>query len=172
MNGILEICGYCTEIMKKTVEIEEYVVSALSEDIKAFLDKAVVAHHKSYAPYSEFYVGCAVSLSSGKLVLGSNQENASFPSGLCAERVALFECAQNISQDKVSRIAVYARSTRYAVPKMLVPCAACLQVISDIQVRQQSSIEIWMWDGGDIAFKAQDIKEFLPFHFELKAKSE
>ena len=156
--------------MQKVVEIEELSFSKLGDSTKQFLQQSVEAHEQSYAPYSQFYVGCSVDHQSGKTILGSNQENASFPSGLCAERVALFESSKNLLNDNVTRIAIYARSTKYEVPKMLVPCAACLQVISDIEVRQKTPIEIWMWDGSDAVFKASGVEQFLPFHFELVSK--
>ena len=156
--------------MQKVVEIEELSFSSLDESSKHFLNEAIEAHHQSYAPYSQFHVGCSVLHESGKLILGSNQENASFPSGLCAERVALFESSKSLLNDCVTKIAVYARSTKYEVPKMLVPCAACLQVMSDIEVRQKKSFEIWMWDGSEKVFKANGVGQFLPFHFELIAK--
>lgn len=60
--------------------------------------------------------------------------------------------------------------SKYEVPQMLVPCAGCLQVISDIQNRQKAPIKIWMWDGGDTVYRAQDAGQFLPFHFELHKK--
>ena len=154
--------------MEKVVKIEEVLFESLSEDKKVLLQKSKEASEQSYAPYSEFYVGCSVLHADSKIGLGSNQENASFPSGLCAERVALFESAKTIDGNKVVEIAVYARSTKYQVPKMLVPCAGCLQVISDLQNRQKSPIKIWMWDGAENVYVAKDAGQFLPFHFELK----
>jgi cytidine deaminase len=156
--------------MKKTVSIEEHKYEDLEEGTKVFLNLALEASKQAYAPYSEFYVGCSVVHENGSIGLGSNQENASFPSGLCAERVALFESAKTLTTNKVVEIAVYASSTKYEVPNILVPCAGCLQVISDLQSRQKAPIKIWMWDGGDNAFVAQDAGQFLPFHFELRQK--
>ncbi|MFT5886732.1 MAG: cytidine deaminase [Arcticibacterium sp.] len=153
--------------MKITVELEEYEFSKLSEQDQKFLNEAKLATDEAYAPYSEFYVGCVVSLEDGDIVHGSNQENASFPSGLCAERVALFQCSKKL-ENKVKRIAVFARSEKYKVPTPLVPCAACLQVIADIRSRQKAPIEIWLWDGSELVHKAKDVYEFLPFHFELE----
>ncbi|MFT7435325.1 MAG: cytidine deaminase, partial [Psychromonas sp.] len=112
--------------MKKTVELQEYTFSQLSELDQAFLKEAKIATEEAYAPYSEFYVGCVISLEDGEMVHGSNQENSSFPSGLCAERVALFQCSKKL-ENKVKRMAVFARSEKYKVPTPLVPCAACLQ---------------------------------------------
>lgn len=153
--------------MKKTVAIEELKYTDLADDKKLLINKAKEASGQSYAPYSRFYVGCSVLHNDAHIGKGSNQENASFPSGLCAERVALFESAKNLDVHKVKEIAVYAHSENYEVPKLLVPCAACLQVIMDIQVRQQSAIKIWMWDGGEDVYLAENANQFLPFHFEL-----
>lgn len=153
--------------MEKTVKIAELKFKELSADKQSFIKKAEEASKQSYAPYSEFHVGCSVLHADGHIGLGSNQENASFPSGLCAERVALFESAKDLSSNNVSEIAVYATSTKYQVPKMLVPCAACLQVISDLSNRQKSPIKIWMWNGDENVYVAEDVSQFLPFHFEL-----
>ena len=154
--------------MEKIVKITELKFNELSADKQALVAQAKVASEQSHAPYSEFYVGCSVLHQNGHIGLGSNQENASFPSGLCAERVALFESAKSLKANKVREIAVYATSTKYEVPKMLVPCAGCLQVISDIQNRQKSPIKIWMWDGAENVYMAEDVSQFLPFHSELK----
>lgn len=156
--------------MEITVKIEEFKTPKLSSQNRTFIKQAEVAASSAHAPYSEFFVGCSVLLEDGTVVLGSNQENASFPSGLCAERVALFECAKNLGTNKVKEIAVFAKSTKYVVPKLLVPCAACLQVISDIENRQKSPIKIWMWTGNEDVYLAENVAQFLPFHFELNKK--
>ena len=156
--------------MEKLVIIEELEFDSLNSDKKAFLLNAISARGDSYAPYSEFHVVCSILHENGHIGLGSNQENASFPSGLCAERVALFESSKNLNQNKVVELAIFAESTKYKVPKLLVPCAGCLQVISDIQVRQGSPIKIYMWDGGKEVYVASDVSQFLPFHFELNKK--
>lgn len=155
--------------MKKTVELQELTFDSLSTKDQAFLEESKVATELSYAPYSKFHVGCAVGLADGEIVHGANQENASFPSGLCAERVALFQCAKNLD-NKVEKLVVYAQSEQYEVPVPLVPCAGCLQVIADIRNRQEQDIEIWLWDGNQKVFRADDVSAFLPFHFELKRK--
>lgn len=154
--------------MEKIVKIEELKFADLAEDKKDLVRQSKKASEQSHAPYSEFYVGCSVLHANGHIGLGSNQENASFPSGLCAERVALFESAKTLNTNNVTEIAVYARSTKYEVPKMLVPCAGCLQVISDLRNRQKRPIKIWMWDGAENVYVAEDVSQFLPFHFELK----
>ena len=156
--------------MEKLVRIEELSFDSIDSNKIALLKQAKRAMDSSYAPFSEFYVGCSVLHENGHIGLGSNQENASFPSGLCAERVALFESSKNLEDNKVKEIAIYAESNKYEVPRVLVPCAGCLQVISDIQVRQKSPIKVFMWDGGEEVFCASDVSQFLPFHFELNKK--
>lgn len=156
--------------MEKLVRIEELSFDSLDSNKTALLKQAKRAKDSSYAPFSEFHVGCSVLHENGHIGLGSNQENASFPSGLCAERVALFESSKNLKDNKVKEIAIYAESNKYEVPRVLVPCAGCLQVISDIQVRQKSPIKVYMWDGGEEVFCASDVSQFLPFHFELNKK--
>ena len=153
--------------MEIVVNIEEHKLGELTEAQQQLVEQSRQASKQSYAPYSEFHVGCAVSHADGRVILGSNQENASFPSGLCAERVALFESAKNLATNKVLEVAVYATSTKYEVPKMLVPCAGGLQVMSDLQTRQKAPIKVYMWDGGEVVYSAADIGQFLPFHFEL-----
>lgn len=155
--------------LKKSVCVSRISAQELTTEHKELMRQAIEASKTSYAPYSQFYVGCSVLLENGDIVQGSNQENASFPSGLCAERVALFEVAKNLSQNKVKAITIMARSDQYQVPEMLVPCAACLQVISDIELRQQSEIEILMHNKDGGLFAAEGVKQFLPFHFELKS---
>lgn len=156
--------------MRKKVELIQKNFSELTAKEQTFLTKAEEATGLSYAPYSEFHVGSAVELKDETIVLGANQENSSFPSGLCAERVALFQCAKDLS-NPVVRIAVMAKSDKFVVPDPLVPCAGCLQVIADIRNRQKHAIEIWMWDGNDSVHMATDVDQFLPFHFELSLKA-
>lgn len=154
-------------LVKKEVEIKQIKLQDLTDDDQLLVQKAKEATKVSYAPYSQFFVGSAVQLSSGNIVLGSNQENSSFPSGLCAERVALFHCSQQLEIDKVNAVAVYAHSETYKVPEILVPCAGCLQVMKDIEMRQKQPIRVLMWNGGEYAYIAKSIAQFLPFHFSL-----
>ncbi len=156
--------------MEKSVRISEFKKNELDAKALNLIEKSKTASLDSHAPYSKFHVGCSVLHEDGHIGEGSNQENASFPSGLCAERVALFESARNLDRNKVLEIAVFARSTNYEVPKLLVPCAGCLQVISDLQNRQKSPIKVWMWDGGEDVYMAENAGQFLPFHFELIKK--
>jgi cytidine deaminase len=162
---------FCTVKLSITCELENYKLEDLNDEVKYWLFAARDAAKTAHAPYSNFHVGCSVISNNTIIETGSNQENVSFPSGLCAERVALFKCSTNLDKQPVDAIAIYATSIQYEVPSPLVPCAACLQVISDIENRQQKAIDIWMFnEEKNEIYKAKGCKQFLPFHFELKSK--
>lgn len=157
--------------ISKTCELTHFQFGDVKEEVKQWIIAAKDAAKTAYAPYSNFKVGCSVISKNNIIETGSNQENASFPSGLCAERVALFKCGTNLDHQQIDAIAIYATSVQFEVPSPLVPCAACLQVISDFENRQQKSIDIWMYnEENDEVYLAEGCRHFLPFHFELKAK--
>lgn len=96
----------------------------------------------SYSPYSHFKVGAAVLLDNGKIVRGSNQENAAYPSGLCAERVALFHANSEFPASKVLTIAVAAANTAGLLASPVPPCGSCRQVMLETEIRFQSPIKV------------------------------
>ena len=116
----------------KTLQLHHFKdTSDFTEKELQLIESAREATYQAFAPYSKFYVGAALLLSDGSLITGSNQENASFPNGLCAERVALntFGNAQNDRQ--IVALAVTARSLHYKIPRILCPCGGCLQVMAE-----------------------------------------
>jgi cytidine deaminase len=127
--------------------------------------EAEKALQSSYSPYSEFQVGAAIRLQSGKIVYGSNQENVAFPSGLCAERVALFAAgAQNVD-DPMIAIAITARSEKFSIDNPVTPCGACLQVLSDFEQRQANPIRVLLYCLGKNVLACTGAANFLPFQF-------
>ena len=100
------------------------------------LQHAQEAIEGSYAPYSEFRVGAAVLLENGEVIKGSNQENAAYPSGLCAERVAIFHAKSKYPDLKVKSIAITAASDNFITKSPITPCGACRQVIAETESRQ------------------------------------
>src|SRR5690606_151667 len=100
-------------------------VEELTEVARELMQKAVEARKKAYAPYSKFKVGAALLLSNGEVVIGSNQENASYPSGLCAERVAVFQAGAQFPDAQVELMAISAASDRRTVLTPVPPCGAC-----------------------------------------------
>lgn len=122
----------------------------------------------SYAPYSQFYVGASILTERGELITGSNQENASFPHGLCAERVALNTYANIPDPSAIISLAVAARSDRYAVPEILCPCGGCLQVMAEFVKRQNRDFSIFLCHPKGGFYKADGLSVLLPFGFELR----
>lgn len=122
----------------------------------------------AYAPYSGFGVGAALLLEDGMLLSANNQENAAYPSGLCAERVALFMSGSNYPDKKIKKIAIAIHSTLKENERVYAPCGACRQVISEYEHRQNDSIEILFEGPNGYITRALSIKDLLPFTFELK----
>lgn len=118
----------------------------------------------SYAPYSNFHVGAVVLLENGEIVKGANQENASYPCGICAERSAL-STAQNIYPGvPVVALALIAESNGEMALEPVTPCGMCRQVISETQKRYKSNIRILMLSKTE-AIIANSIEELLPHAF-------
>lgn len=141
-------------------------VDELPQDIQLLLQHAVEIRKKAYAPYSKFRVGCAVLLDNEKIVLGSNQENAAYPSGLCAERVAVFQAGAIYPGAKMITMAISAASDNNQTMTPIPPCGACRQSISEYEFRQNTPIEIYfMGETGEV-YKSDSIKNLLPLTFD------
>src|SRR5882757_2880762 len=98
--------------------------------------EAVKAMENSHSPYSKFRVGAALRLKSGKIIYGSNQENVAYPSGLCAERVALFYWGANHPDDPIEAMAITARTDEFLLTKPVTSCGSCLQVLAEVEKKQ------------------------------------
>lgn len=131
------------------------------------IHQAVKTAQMAHAPYSEFYVGAAIELENGVVVCGSNQENAAFPSGLCAERVAFFTAGAQYPGVKIKRLAITAQSMKHDATNPAVPCGACLQVLREVEKRQKTEIQVVLKGMGKEVLKAESIAHFLPFSFDL-----
>lgn len=140
----------------------------LSADIQYLMNQAVEIRKKAYAPYSQFRVGAALLLDNGKIVLGSNQENAAYPSGLCAERVAIFHAGSIYPEAKILKIAITAASDTNQTTAPIPPCGSCRQSIAEYEIRQDTPIEIFfMGEIGEV-YKSASLKNLLPFMFDKK----
>lgn len=140
----------------------------LSADIQDLMNKAIEIRKKAYAPYSQFRVGAALLLDNGKIVLGSNQENAAYPSGLCAERVAIFYAGSMYPEAKILKIAITAASDTNQTTAPIPPCGSCRQSIAEYEIRQDTPIEIFfMGEIGEV-YKSASLKNLLPFMFDKK----
>lgn len=129
------------EKLTRVLELLNYDLKDLSDAYQQLASKAVDALATSHSPYSNFAVGCALLLDNGELVIGSNQENAAYPSGLCAERVALFSAGVQFPKNKIIALAV---ALAEPLEKWPFPCGACLQVMAETRERQGSEFDILM----------------------------
>jgi len=140
----------------------------LSEEIQDLMAQAVEIRKKAYAPYSQFRVGAALLLDNGKIVLGSNQENAAYPSGLCAERVAIFHAGSVYPEAKILKMAITAASDTNQTTAPIPPCGSCRQSIAEYEIKQDTPIEIYfMGEIGEV-YKSASLKNLLPFMFDKK----
>lgn len=141
-------------------------ISELSSEDKMLMDKAVEARGKAYAPYSKFSVGAALLLENNEIILGNNQENAAYPSGMCAERVAIWKAGSDYPNVKILKLAISASSTISKVDKPVGPCGACRQSLSEYEIKQKQPFSvIFMGEVGEI-IKTPSLDSLLPFSFD------
>lgn len=137
----------------------------LSSTQQQLMSAAVNARVKAYAPYSSFQVGAAIQLANGEIITGSNQENASYPSGLCAERVAIFYAGAKFPEVAIESIAISATSINHIVDKPAAPCGNCRQAISEYEDKQRQPIEILMMGETGQILKCNSLADILPLAF-------
>ncbi len=137
-----------------------------SNSAKLLIGKAKESILNAYAPYSNFRVAAAVLLENNEIIVGTNQENAAYPSGLCAERVALFFANSKYPETKVLAIAIVAFTNNSFVKVPVPPCGACRQVILEAENRFNSPIEIVLAGEYD-AYVIHDAKSLLPVDFNF-----
>lgn len=148
-------------------KVNRYNFTELVPEIQELINKAKEQVDKAYAPYSEFKVGAAVLLENGAVFSGSNQENAAYPSGLCAERVALFYANAQFPEIAVKAIAIAAFTANDYVKNPITPCGSCRQVILEAETRSNKPISIYMY-GSEIIYQVENIAQLLPLRFEKK----
>jgi cytidine deaminase len=141
-------------------------VQELPTDIQYLMQQAVTIRKNAYAPYSLFRVGVALVLDNGKIVLGSNQENAAYPSGLCAERVAIFQAGAIYPEAKILKMAITAASDNNKTTTPIPPCGSCRQSIAEYEIKQNTPIEIYFMGEIGAIYKSASLKNLLPFMFD------
>lgn len=139
--------------------------SELSASDLQLLERARAASRNAYAPYSQFYVGAALRLENDVIVVGNNQENAAYPSGLCAERVALFSAGANYPDFIASAIAICC-VTENKTGKPFSPCGSCRQVMGEYENRAGKPMRIILGGLKGISFVIESVKDLLPLAFE------
>lgn len=158
----------------KQIKIEssftEYAsVDELPEEVRELMKEAVKARQKAYAPYSKFHVGAAILLDNGQIVTGSNQENASYPSGLCAERTAIYYAGAQYPNAIIKTMAITAASQIHKTTGPIPPCGACRQTISEYEMKQDVPIEIYFMGAEGRILKSDSLANLLPFVFKKSA---
>ncbi|MHA7832192.1 MAG: cytidine deaminase [Flagellimonas sp.] len=139
--------------------------SELSQNDQKLLRDAAAAREDAYAPYSKFKVGAAVLLENGEVVIGNNQENASYPSGLCAERVAIFHAGAKYPGVAIKAMAISASSSKKEEGEPAAPCGNCRQSIIEYEQKQKAPIALLMSSETGPIYKCNSMVDILPLAF-------
>jgi len=152
---------------KRTIEtnVEIYSFEELEASKQQLINKAKEQVLKAYAPYSEFHVGAAVELENGEIFAASNQENSAYPSGLCAERVAMFFANSQYPNVPVKTLAIAAFTNGQFLDEPVTPCGSCRQVLLETEQRFEQDITILLY-GSKHIFQLDNVKQLLPLCFE------
>ena len=141
-------------------------IDDLLENDLHLMKAAKQALNNAYAPYSQFNVGAAVLLENGIIVTGNNQENAAYPSGICAERVAIWSASSQYPGMVIKKIAISVKSNLKQVSSPVSPCGACRQTLLEYEVNQKEPIEVFFTGEIGKVIKASSLKDLLPFAFD------
>ncbi len=154
-------------MIKKTIEtnVSIYNFEELDESQKRLINKAKEQVNKAYAPYSEFHVGAAVELENGEIFAASNQENSAYPSGLCAERVAMFFANAQYPDIPVRMLAIAALTSGSFLAEPITPCGSCRQVLLETEMRFEKNIKVLLY-GTNHVFEIDNVKQLLTLCFE------
>lgn len=132
---------------------------------RELIEEARRATAGSYSPYSHFRVGAALRLQDGEIILGSNQENASYPVGTCAERTALFWCGANRPGAVITAIAIAARTEGGFTPSPISPCGMCRQALLEVEHRQGTPIRVLLY-GTWGTHCIDSVRDLMPLSFD------
>lgn len=157
------------KIQIETFFLEHDNWQALEVEDRNLMASAIAIRKGAYAPYSQFRVGAAVLLENGVIVVGSNQENAAFPSGLCAERNAIFQAAALYPNVIIKKIAISASSDLNITNSPIPPCGACRQSLLEYEVKQEQPIKMFFMGATGTVCETPSILNLLPFHFDKSA---
>ena len=140
--------------------------SHLTEDEQRLIREARASIEHAYAPYSTFHVGCAVLLENGEIICGSNQENAVYPLGLCAERVALFAAGSHFPDIPIVALALSTQKALKENELPVFPCGSCRQVLVESETRHHHDIKLLIAGSDESIYILDSVKEILPFAFQ------
>ncbi|MEH6406539.1 MAG: cytidine deaminase [Leeuwenhoekiella sp.] len=154
----------------RKIKIESHLevydlVEELPEQIQSLMQEAFVARDNAYAPYSKFHVGAAILLDNNEIIIGSNQENAAYPSGLCAERTAIFYAGAKYPKATIEAMAISAKAQSKPTITPIPPCGSCRQAIAEYEVKQDMPIALYFMGESGKVFKSDSLKNLLPLLF-------
>ena len=153
---------------KITTIFYESDLDSLIKEEQDLVNMAINSLNAAYAPYSGFLVGASVLLENGEVISGNNQENVAYPSGLCAERVAIFYAGSKYPDLKVKTIAISAISKKFEIEDVVSPCGACRQAIAEYEVKQEQNIRILLHHPDNSILIVNSVSDLLPFMFKSK----
>lgn len=137
----------------------------LPEVYQRLWNEALNARKSSYSPYSKFTVGCAIELEDGSVITGTNQENAAFPAGLCAERTAMYRAGIHAPETRFRRLAICATKAGEVILQSAPPCGGCRQVMLEFEKRHQQKFEILFTDASGNFVVMESATDLFPFSF-------
>ncbi|MBR6444963.1 MAG: cytidine deaminase [Prevotella sp.] len=152
------------ENIKIEINMQFCQLDELSADDQELIRAAIGALANSYARYSHFNVGAALRLADGTVFIGANQENAAFPSGLCAERSAIFAAQSNRPDQAITTLAIAARNSNGLMENPISPCGGCRQVILEVEDRYQKPVRILLY-GTRGVYCINSVKDLMPLSF-------
>ncbi|MBI9042537.1 cytidine deaminase [Lutibacter sp.] len=155
----------------KKVEIKTQItvfddIQELSDLAKNLMNVAIEAKQNAYAPYSKFKVGAALLLENGTIVTGNNQENAAYPSGMCAERVAIWKASSEFPNEKILKLAISASSSSQILNEPVAPCGGCRQTLSEYELKQKDKIEVYFMGEIGKIIMTDSLLNLLPIAFD------
>ena len=153
-------------MVKRSLNIEYFEFEScngLNEELRKLVDEADSNLKNAYAPYSKFKVSAVCKLSNGEVIRGTNQENGAYPSGLCAERVAIFAAKSQFPDENVEKIVI---TTEQSATEPVSPCGACRQVLIEYETAQNQLIELTMKSGDSKVWQFKSVADILPFAFD------
>ena len=153
------------EHLNFNINIDVCSKSELTTEEQQLTDRALQASYHSFAPYSHFHVGAAVLLENGITVIGANQENAAFPSGLCGERACIFSAQSQYPDQPIRILAIAARNGEEQTEEPVTPCGSCRQVILQMEQRYHKPVKILLC-GTEKYYRVSSIRDLLPLSFD------
>lgn len=154
-------------MIEKTIEtkVSIYKFEELSQEFQQLIESAKTQVGNAYAPYSGFQVGAAVLLENGQVFGANNQENSAYPSGLCAERVAMFYANAQCPNSAPTALAIAAFTNGKFLTSPVTPCGSCRQVLIETEDRFEKNITVLLY-GTEFVYLLENVKQLLPLRFD------